>query len=1053
MSITNKIMFSDIFKLDLVKYRYQKDIKHEYCNILYDMFITIETIQYQIINFRIGIQCIESNTEKTGIYIDYTTNNQSYKEKITNQSDINKIKQLVLLNIVDNKSETIQTIDLNAFLITHNAFLKPTILKTPIAPSTKLEFTINYTTPEQIDAYVKTDRSKNMIFYTGLLNSNNIIEDNLYFLGLVDGVKSTSESDNVLTAFNSNSIFNLNNKSIQQAILKPGVNLNNAKINSMDCYIDSLEEPYRTQKNSIRIKYGIIRTTIDFFHDYVSLAVIIFQNFLTFLKITHADKFTGAELAKILQIVESIKDKVTTSGGNVSQTACKNLWSSYAIQYRQELSISCFPISDFGNIGNAEIYKDNQNRTLGFTDEFDLICDNIRSLGINYFYIEAQNTPLATAFVAKGFGMVTSNIAKRDAAPGYSIQTAIKEGLKSGNAILVNRTYNKLSVIMCPQVTIENSNSDYGKLATITNSPNCLISKFLGLSDMIVQANNVQNDITSTLDNIGVVNVTNKNNEKTQELGLNALIASTNVLTKSNYKQLRGTGNASAISQISMSQNKNNATEKQLNATDKQLIELVRILVLSLKTYTDYCQADEIEQLKTGDIKVLAASSDFLASSTFADFFATPSVYVGINKVIVTCSDTRFGTLTQDQLTKRLINFNKLIVFKDIIKQYIVQTIKYVDGYINSEKLVTLSPSTYYGCSSVELYLAQTIENAMQTVNNITDKVVEFNNSTFDYQTNFLKQFPDELSIYISGLCKFDLLSITFNESNNIFTDIIRSIVNIPNRLVIETFLDIYYKVEQEITNALPTNTSYDDLIINIISIYTVAISTKSESSKNSFIYNLNSAIDEIKKQGNPSNLSDVFTTMKTTIELIYKLNQYINTQLKIVSHNTISPTEMPHINNNGLTGGDKRKNDQTYTSNESFSKKTKSNEPNIYDKENTNAYDKEKSNTNEELKIISSQLQFDIIPNVNYNVNLLISYNEIIKIVSEIKQNQFNELFLTELLNNKQKTILEEFKKILSGGKKKTKKTKKTRKIKKTKNNKKTRRNKTIRKMKNKTK
>jgi len=1100
----NVLYFKDIFIQDFLDNlnTYIHGTPHQYCNNLYHMYVTVNNAQYIITNFQIAIQCFErapgiNSDAATGIYL-YNPHN-----KLNNITDIDKyVFNLVLEteNTVEPNSTTTeaitfsQSLPLYKFLEDNKAYL----VKIPDNKYTNLNnnFKAMFKTGNPINtiAGITSFLTPSQISKFPVLNSGDDIEHQLDLWGFVDGVTDTNP---VLTAFNDDVVTPISLSSLSLSSLSLSSS-STAGVNSMDCYINAL--PDKDNKNIIRLKYGIIRTTIDFFHDYVSLAVNLFDKFKIFVTSANEDKFSSTgriTWGSIITIMNDIQLKVTTTGGNVSQTACKNLWTKYAIDYRRELSISCFPISEFGNIGSADIYSDD-SRTK-FTAEFDKLCKKIKDdLQIHHFYLEAQNTPLAKALIKQGFGMVISNIAERDAGSGYSIKTAIIEGITNKlnpepSIYMVNRANITNQQLQCPTVTLnpllgapptfkENHSI---KTATITNGPQCLISKFLGLSNMEVVANDSINTITSTLKPVTVTvsNITNGGGRggaktvaelaaaktaasfakrrdtkpavvgtddsyldafaaadairaatikranapsnapiKIQQLGLNALIASTNVLTKSNYDQLRGAGSASAISQITMS-------PSSITNTTKSLVE---ILILSLKTYTDYCQADEIEQLKTGGIKVIAASSDFLASRTFSDFFATPSVYVGINKVIVTCSDTRFGTLTSTQISNRLTVFTKLCSYTDIIKQYIKYTIDYVNKYIIAEKIVTLSPSTYYGCSSVELYLVQTLDNANKTIDNITNQKDYFYNPLLsdDDKRTFLKQFPDKLSIYISELCKINLLSMVFNESHAQITKIIQTIVNIDGRISTTYFLNIYEEVKQEIINALPTTTSLTDLNIHIISIFTIAISTKNTKSVNNFIVNLEYAIAELKKNNTQNQVIILFTQILDAITFVNKLNTTLLSQYtqNPDSANTMKPLESPQTEYTQPTGKKRTRSDSPQSDN------TKKQKLNIGS--GTDTYNKFESDL---IKLSGSQLHISM-PTYEHTVKSLISYVDIIDIVTIIIQQPPDKS-----LSTKSDQIFQNLKTSLSGGKKKTKKTRKTR------NTRKTRRNKTIRKMKNK--
>jgi len=861
-----------IYIQDLVTKKYDYLDSHNFCNYVYNVYVSIDEKVWKITNFRIAVQCINETDEKTGIYILTSVNNTKIQH--------NTILPINKLKLIDENEKTL-TISIKELtlddLIRYGAYLIKMSNQTygNINPEEN-KFAIEITTMDQLQKSLLADKTYSLIAQTGILNPAPIIEHQLDLLGLVDGVND--KSDNLLNAFNNDNLFSVKTPRIK---INGQVDLGESKINSMDCFISNLSEKERDDKNRIRLKYGIIRSIIDFFHDYVRLAVELQNNLYKFI----LENYVRTRLIdeSILNTLNNIGSTVTTSGGNVSQTACKNLWSTYAISYRQELSISFFPISEFGNLGSANIFTDISARN-EFTPEFIQICKDFKNnFKIEYFYIEAQNTPLSSAFVKSGFGMITSNMAVRDAAPGYSIKTAIvKDGLAAGNAIIIDRIYSDTYESYCPNLNIAKTpSSEYGYRVTVGNGPNCLVSKFLGFSDIAVIANNTTNTILSkTKDENKTTIVVDNKGAKIMELGLNALIATANRYGFK-FPQLRGSGNASPISQV--------------NVSDPFIPVNAIIPILSLKTYTDYCQAVEIEDLKTANIRVVAASSDYLAARTFSDFFATPTVYVGVNHIIATCSDTRYSSLTVKQLTSKLNVFNKLIIYKQVFQKYITQKLGSIAGYISSSQNKTLSPSIYYGCATLLLSLQQTLSDANQILEDITsdEKVYYFNTLVPNEQINFIKQFPVEVSLYIAGLCKINLFSQIFKESHDNFSDIILKIISISNRITINEFLNVFYGVEQALTNALVTTIDPNEFTINLIALYTVAIATKNKYAKDSFITNLNSQIKELIK-ANQSNQNDriiqIFTIMTTTIEYIFELNNNILSQLpKTIKMNFIA--------------------------------------------------------------------------------------------------------------------------------------------------------------------
>ena len=724
--------------------------------------------------------------------------------------------------------------------------------------------------PKLNDAYkvLKTISGSGMPnIFKEIFESSLTIEDELFSLE-----KDKSMFSNVSTRLTSTTSLTLNNT---------GEAITISDLNSMDCYIANLlttNQDLAVSANNTRIRYGIIRSTIDFFHDYVSEAVNIFEYFKAFIK-------QNNPLVKqqwINTVMDEIKGKVTTSGGNVNQTACKNLWSEYSIQYRKELNIPCFPIVDFGNIGSAKIWSDYDNRKSqynpeNYTVEFREIIDKLlHKLNIRYFYIEAQSTPISTALIQHKFGMVTSNIALRDAAPGVSITTAMGLGLE--NALWIDRIYDRDYRGLCPQVQLLKPLNQYSERRLITNGPSCLISKFLGLSQMKVNASldSSQNQIESAVISGKSIEVrTSPTYPKINFLSLNGVIQSAKEETGLPIRQLRGQGTASKNPDIEVSVSSDGIEES--------------MLILSLKTYTDYCQADEIEQLKTPTVatsvahatpglRVIAASSDFLASRTFSDFFATPSIYVGHNYVTVTCSDTRYETLDGLQIQQRLILYTQLVNNNDLLIGIIINKLNDYGRKYTTEQNFTASAPTYYGLSNLLLEMNQNIINIQQIIMDLVEQSTNFISLSYNEQVNFLKQFPSTLPEFLHSLCKFNIMYDLFKNVNYNFGKIVKKIRNIESRTTNAKFFEIYREIVQEITNALPTETTSDDLNIHIITLFTYSIATKPERIKTSFLTKLDLVKGELsdEQQQDTPNIAKILINIGKSIQFVFSVNQNI---------------------------------------------------------------------------------------------------------------------------------------------------------------------------------
>jgi hypothetical protein len=818
---------------------------------IYDVYISDSAGEYPVIDFYIEVVCDfvkREGSQLNIVFTDYKSFRHTYPKDTENRSF-----HLKYLKGITKTKVFIDVDSMMDFLENKHAKLE----RRSAHPDTSHEYIAMFNQASNyqelyeriVSSQVNTD-----VTHTGLFNGVDIIEHNLNmyigsrginpflryfdlenFLPLPDGYKELIDTTSIS----------------KQAVT------------SIDQYLSTLSADEQVRIHNIRRTYSVIRSTIDFLHDFVGLAIQIQENFIWFI-----ERYIGAEF---IPVVNSIFRDVQTSGGNVNQNACKNLWSQYAINYRRELSIPFFPISEMGNLGSARIFKDETTR-LEFTPEFDNICHTLRNLmGITHFYIEAQNTPLATAMVRQRFNIITDSAAARDAAPGYSIKTFVKEAIyykrERYDAVTVNRDYTLQWPNDMPYIR-----QDSPTQITIVNGPNCLISKYL-LAGGIYHLVNANNDTNDILSGVGIaepfISVSKQNPKaKVQELGLNALLATAGL------RQLRGSQSASPITDITI-----------LNGDQRT----TGMLMLFLKTYTDYCQADTIEQIKANK-RVIAASSDFLASRTFDAFFATPTFYVGVNNVTATCSDTRYMTPDADDIENKLLVFAKIQQYHPLIIAYINYYITRIQTYIATEYTATLSPAVYYAGTSLQLWLDQVKINAAQTIQLMqSTDISQLNN---DDKISFIQQFPDSLSEYIMSLSKVNQLSQNFMETYNKSSEIIVSIMAISNRINIDELIDNFHKTKQSLINALPNDTPIEEINTHLISIYTAAIATKSSHAVESFLTNIMNILLHIQSLMENPRLSaedqqllmevkESFKQIFVMVGFVHLLNNVVNTKLQ----------------------------------------------------------------------------------------------------------------------------------------------------------------------------
>ena len=632
-----------------------------------------------------------------------------------------------------------------------------------------------------------------------------------------------------------------------------GDNAVNSEITSM--FNDVNGDPERIQ---IIKKYGIIRSFIDMCHDYTWVIVPIINHLIELIDETHGKEFPG-----IGEELIQIKEQIITMGGkgdNVNQISCRNVWKLYIEKYRIELQLPYIFSSNFGNYGSCNIWNDPDNRDAGgLTPDFNALIIKLKSDGFDFFCVESQNCPAGKEFIKNRFSVFSAKDWKRDAGSGYS-------NYKKDEDPSFEYKHCDLDVIYDPDY--ENSISEISIATQIVRyGPNCLPSQFLGLIDITSNSNNESNEMGVFYNGHPEIGVNTPHNfsdrrkfPQNSQFSLNGLIQTANELCGAGLSQPRGEGKARRIEDISL-----------INAEESKR-KLHTMLIMFLKTYTDYIQTYCMEAVKGSGIKCLAITFDNLCAYTFDGLFACPVALLLPNKITVSMPDLRYLTLSWEDKNLKFIVFRLLNHdgIKHIINMCISQQVKRFNNYLQNESFNTYNAAIYYACTAcVNGLLESQIELDAKSILAGIILIEKFNNYDQQFQEQYLRQFPNTLSEFVAKLCKIDKVTYMFEEFHDKFMRIISLIFNVSSRMDPQTFVEHYYSVKQNIINVLKHNDDDATISIHIASIYAFVIGSRSKHFIESFIFALTSASQKEQIKNKDQDIG-TYDLMQIMIEIVF---------------------------------------------------------------------------------------------------------------------------------------------------------------------------------------
>jgi hypothetical protein len=701
-------------------------------------------------------------------------------------------------------------------------------------------FHLQMTTIHEIEQYHEKDIHNSMIDENGSGNNYHAISSNL-FLEASLLTKSLSYFDSI------KNFVEMGNH--DGAKIKEGEKVNS---NVTSIFHDATEDP---TKMPIIKKYGIIRSFIDICHDYTWVIVPIINYFIELIHRTHEDEFPG-----ITEELIKIKTQIITIGGtgdNVNQISCRNVWNSCVKKYRIELGITNISSDDFGNIGSYSIWTDPNDREQGVTTDFETLIELLKDNGFTHFCVESQNCPAGKLFIERGLSIFSAKDWKRDAGSGYSNYKNDQNKTIIYDHRDLNILYNEEYTEFISKIEIANNIIEYG--------PNCLPSRFLGLIDMVSFSDDKRNEIYVTYKGGNIIKVSTPTKfsiirkfPQNSQFSLNGLIQTANDLCGAGLSQPRGEGNARRIEDINLVETGND-------------IKLYSMVILFLKTYTDYIQAYCMEAVK-GDIKCLTLTIDNLCARTFDGLFACPVALLLPNKITVSIPDLRYFNLSIEDRNSKFIVFRLLnrVRIKEIIYLCVQQQVLKFWSYLKNERNNTYNAAIYYACDSCLYGLLdrQIEDDAIITLEGIIS-IEKFNSYDQQDQEQYLRQFPNTLSEFVAKLCKFDKVSYMFDELHEKFMSIISLLFSINARMRPQMFVDNYYSIKQDIINVLKNNTENELINIHIACLCAFVIGSRSEHYKTSFILTLRNSMEKIdttKKQD-----VNTYFLIVIMIEIVFK--------------------------------------------------------------------------------------------------------------------------------------------------------------------------------------
>lgn len=370
--------------------------------------------------------------------------------------------------------------------------------------------------------------------------------------------------------------------------------------------------------------------------------------------------------------------------------------------------------------------------------EIELLIQALNNDGINGFYVESANNSIGEILVKNKFKLINLKIGEWDAGSGFTGQK-----MKPPPEIIH---------IGPPQL------------------PNLAIDMF-GTININVDADNTKLTASSTIPAGYTLSITPR-----QKLSVNKILKTTNNII------VRGSGDSSDAGTIT--------TVPQINPTSD--INL-RTLLISLKTWTDLIQIETISKTmsnrnnKKNPIKILTVIYDGLCETT-ARLYGLGHVLKTEGKIVTyynynvnsrSLSESQIKTKTQ---IKKYIESNK-----DLFKQYLNL---WFNQRINALTVINddfYDPALYFVSELFKVKYKQA-----------KDKSLEFID-TIDSQD--IRLIPYKIDEYINSISSSSVLLGELLDSISQFNNAIQKIKEIGKRPSMDTFLNAYDFVQQQIIN------------------------------------------------------------------------------------------------------------------------------------------------------------------------------------------------------------------------------------------------------------
>jgi hypothetical protein len=610
--------------------------------------------------------------------------------------------------------------------------------------------------------------------------------------------------------------------------------------------------------------YSLIRSYIDFYHDFVSPSIEQIKEIRN--KLEGSNIFSKLKTLQfgeqpIINIFDEIDNAVITSTRDgINQTQCKKKIKEYMEKYCKMMNkLGVYWLTP--NKESAFMCSANTQNSL----EMDIFLKQLNDDYIDCFYTETDKSHISEFLAIKGFNMLASKTGEWDAGPGFSEKTYKRYNNKDVKKIL--RKYDEKG-----KNSVELDNNNY----IITNNENSLISQYMFLDLFKIYANNVGNENKLIIEENGNKVEIPRDKGNATALSVNALSATVGI------PQSRGEKSASAI------------TGLQNKGLSKQSI-------LSLKTFGDFIQLLDIHDIKEKEKCIFIVLDQLCEDSGM--LFGLPTIRSESKFVSYYCYDTRYHSIDPVIMQRKLNVFLRIANNVEILKIQVKEKIfKPLKEYLENIQRLHYDPSIYYAANYL-LYEIEEIKNsAIQKLDEVRNKYNELNlaEQTVITDVNYIKLFPinndkfeewnkkggnieklkefnGDFDTYMEQICDFSRIKGTFMNISNLFTELMTDInENVKNRIDSEQFKNYYYKFKQELINFLNKDTQPEIINLNFIVIFAVIFSTKGKYAQDSFILNINELLSKMRIEKENENDEIEKKKIENDMENLKKIHLFI---------------------------------------------------------------------------------------------------------------------------------------------------------------------------------